>query len=565
MTNIKFLEDRIILDGHADMKQECETITLLCNSLAKSKDFKTVRYENGYAEFEKVGKANELKFAAEPAVIKMVWDSHATSVSWVNTSGGSGETESASWTTSGEEQTLTGRDTTTGVATVVLEEGYVLNTVAWEGDGAPIGTISGENTFELGNFVNNVNGTATITTKQSGPSDNLTWVINEIPTLGTTEFTQDFISNNTNYNAIRIRPNTLSYYNDSEGIYVPQYEKDSGWLSEANRTITFLNPVTDSALLAWLQANATQAQDSAMNVEITNAYGVRLNTAEKYCEKDIIVAPKLQNKEVTSNGVVAADDGYAGLNSVSVNVSGGGEGSYTNSTPTPSALGGISKGETFSSVSFSDMFTKLLYPYVRPTVTARSTPNGGTYEKGNTQTVTKIEAIITKGTAAITKVEALDGSTVLGEKTSTDFGSSTVTFTVSRTVTTDKSFAVKVTDAESKVYTANTPRFSFVYPYYYGVAGVNAIINETLIKSFTKLTQSKGTKTVCYTATNQRMVFASPYIVSKITDPNGFDVTTTFTMTRVSITGLDKTSQSYYVYTANDASTVSAFKMTFTN
>lgn len=170
MTNIQFLKDRIIIDGHADTKEQCETITLLCNNLAKSKDFKTVRYENGYAEFEKIGKANELKFAAELAVIKMVWDSHVTSVSWANTSHGSQETESASWTTSGEEQTLWGRNTTTGVATVVLEEGYVLNTVTWEGDGAPIGTISDKNTFELGNFVNNVNGTATITTKQATPT-----------------------------------------------------------------------------------------------------------------------------------------------------------------------------------------------------------------------------------------------------------------------------------------------------------------------------------------------------------------------------------------------------------
>lgn len=64
MTNIQFLKDRIIIDGHADTKQECETITLLCDNLVKSKDFKTVRYESGYAEFEKVGKANDLKFAA---------------------------------------------------------------------------------------------------------------------------------------------------------------------------------------------------------------------------------------------------------------------------------------------------------------------------------------------------------------------------------------------------------------------------------------------------------------------------------------------------------------------
>lgn len=64
MTNIQYLKDRIIIDGHANTKQECETITLLCDNLAKSKDFKTVRYESGYAEFEKVGKTNDLKFAS---------------------------------------------------------------------------------------------------------------------------------------------------------------------------------------------------------------------------------------------------------------------------------------------------------------------------------------------------------------------------------------------------------------------------------------------------------------------------------------------------------------------
>lgn len=64
MTKIKMLNDRIIFDGHADTRQECETITLMCDNLAQSKDFKTIRYESGYAEFEKVGKTEELKFAS---------------------------------------------------------------------------------------------------------------------------------------------------------------------------------------------------------------------------------------------------------------------------------------------------------------------------------------------------------------------------------------------------------------------------------------------------------------------------------------------------------------------
>ena len=55
MTEIKILGNSIIFDGHADTKQECETITLMCDNLAKSIDFKTIKYESGYAEFERVG------------------------------------------------------------------------------------------------------------------------------------------------------------------------------------------------------------------------------------------------------------------------------------------------------------------------------------------------------------------------------------------------------------------------------------------------------------------------------------------------------------------------------
>ena len=62
MVNIKTLPDRIIFDGHADTKQECETITLMCDGLACNNNFRTVAYRKGYAEFEKVGSAERLQF-----------------------------------------------------------------------------------------------------------------------------------------------------------------------------------------------------------------------------------------------------------------------------------------------------------------------------------------------------------------------------------------------------------------------------------------------------------------------------------------------------------------------
>lgn len=57
------------------------------------------------------------------------------------------------------------------------------------------------------------------------------------------------------------------------------------------------------------------------NIELTKKEGVVLDTSEKYCDDYIYVYPKLQSKEITSNGPVTADDGYVGLGSVTVNVS----------------------------------------------------------------------------------------------------------------------------------------------------------------------------------------------------------------------------------------------------
>ena len=124
MTKIKMLNDRIIFDGHADTRQECETITLMCDNLAKSKDFKTIRYESGYAEFEKVGKTEELKFASEPMNCTINFDSHVTKVEVTNE-----YDETYTWTTSGQTFNINGNSYTTYIFTVTLENGFEINTV----------------------------------------------------------------------------------------------------------------------------------------------------------------------------------------------------------------------------------------------------------------------------------------------------------------------------------------------------------------------------------------------------------------------------------------------------
>ena len=83
--------------------------------------------------------------------------------------------------------------------------------------------------------------------------------------------------------------------------------------------------------------------------------------------------------------------------------------------------------------------------------------------------------------------------------------------------------------------------------------------------NMTKLIQAKGEKSLAFTADNQKMVFAYPKsygTLSKIIDPNSFDVTATWSYEEVNITTLDGTPVVYYVYTSKLV-TVDNYKMKF--
>lgn len=158
MTNIKMLNDRIIFDGHADSRQECETITLMCDNLAKSKDFKTIRYESGYAEFEKVGKTEELKFPPAKRICTMIFDDGVVSVAC--TQDAIGSQPSFTWNNSGESNA--GDFEGLCIFSVTLAPGRILDTVVSNEYNSQVEI--GENQFQ-GWFTSGADFTITITTK----------------------------------------------------------------------------------------------------------------------------------------------------------------------------------------------------------------------------------------------------------------------------------------------------------------------------------------------------------------------------------------------------------------
>ena len=240
---------------------------------------------------------------------------------------------------------------------------------------------------------------------------------------------------------------------------------------------------------------------------------------------------------------------------------------------TVNALGGIKAGQDLNGMTIQEVLTKLLYPHVDHLVSSvSSNPNGGTFEYGDVQTVTSIKGTVTKKSNPITKVEIKDGSNVLATKEATEVAAGG-TFTFAglniEVSSNGKKFQFVAyapgEDGNEKAVSANTGTFTFVYPYYYGVVAPGTEITGELIAGMTKKVESKGNKTLAYTANNQCAVIAYPKSygqLKKVLDPNSFDNTAAFIKHEVEVVGRDGSSQPYYVY-VNGAFTNTDFKFTF--
>lgn len=247
---------------------------------------------------------------------------------------------------------------------------------------------------------------------------------------------------------------------------------------------------------------------------------------------------------------------------------------FSTDIKTVNALGGIAANTDLNGLTTRQILNKLLFPYVDASVgNATATPNGGTYERGTTKTITQVKITITKKSEPITSVALYNGSTLLAEKTGDDVkNGGTITFSgLNVVVPTDgNKLTVKVTypgaDGKAKTVSKDTTALTFVYPYYKGVCAEGATIDEAFVLGLTKVVENKGNKSNwAYTCDNQCMVFAYPKAhgnLSKIIDPNNFDITGSFTKHEVNVTGTDGSSQAYYVY-VNGASTVTNFQVDF--
>lgn len=228
--------------------------------------------------------------------------------------------------------------------------------------------------------------------------------------------------------------------------------------------------------------------------------------------------------------------------------------SYTNTTPTPIAVGGIAKGTTFENKSMSEMFNALLYPYVAPSnLVLNASEMNGVFESGTTVTLSSVSWSFNKNSGTPSRLVLK----ILGETDITIASGSVATsgtYRLSKSITASTSAHLVLT-YEKGTINSNTVYATFVYPYYYGVGAVG-----TDPETLTKLVQSKGSKTLSFSPNKQHIIFAYPKSygdLKSIKDSNGFENINGFTKTE----GGSKVP--YLIYTSNEASTNTNFKLTF--
>lgn len=249
--------------------------------------------------------------------------------------------------------------------------------------------------------------------------------------------------------------------------------------------------------------------------------------------------------------------GEGAPNTVNYMAGGGGGGSYTNTAEMVDALGGLEAGTTFAAVPISDLLDDLLYPYQPPQVNLTTNPSNYILEAGDTS-VSNVDltANITVGDLPIVSITF--NKNLLEIHTS----AADTTFTDIADITTDTNYHVVVSDGTTDV--SSVKNFTFVYPFYTGVAGGG--LSASGVAGLTKSISTKSSRTITNSPSTQVFYFAYPAFygtLSSIIDPTNFDIIADYTRRTENITGLDGNAISYYIYEYNNLTSQSSFAIRY--
>ena len=241
--------------------------------------------------------------------------------------------------------------------------------------------------------------------------------------------------------------------------------------------------------------------------------------------------------------------------------------------PTTEAVGGIEVGYVppVDGISVKEFLYNMTHPFVYPTISMQLETADGVFEKNTSKTLSKIVLTSTDGTKVafeennpsifVAGVQLTDPT----DKVTTSVDKKTYTRELASPIvmngTADKKVVAKVELNGKEISTEKS--YEFINPFYAASLTGNIVseYNNALFINDSKILTKKSNQVVSYTHANKVMAFAYPSeygALSKITDQNGFDITSTF-----SATTFMYGSVSFRVYCTTTPNTLSGFNVTF--
>ena len=249
---------------------------------------------------------------------------------------------------------------------------------------------------------------------------------------------------------------------------------------------------------------------------------------------------------ITSERMNNIEDGISMALSKEANVT------YISDKPSTVAIGGLPLGYTSDGISIVELIDNMLHPYKAPSISLSMTPSNTLYELGATINSLTLKATITQGSNDITSLVFLkDGSPLPS--------TSNPTLTQSN-IRNNVTYSAYVSDNINRI-NSNTINIKFINPIYIGSLSE---VNSTNIKAMTKKIVNVSSQSYTYTINNKKMCIAFPsgWTLRNIIDPNGFDITQSFTKETINIYCLDGNSKPYTVY-SSEFTSQSSFTVKF--
>ena len=225
---------------------------------------------------------------------------------------------------------------------------------------------------------------------------------------------------------------------------------------------------------------------------------------------------------------------------------------YISDKPSTVAIGGLPLGYTSDGISIVELIDNMLHPYKAPSISLSMTPSNTLYELGATISSLTLKATITQGSNDITSLVFLkDGSPLPSTSNST---------LIQSNIKTNVTYSAYVSDGTNRI-NSNSINIKFINPIYIGSLSE---VNSTNVKAMTKKIVNVGSQSYTYTINNKKMCIAFPsgWTLKNIIDPNGFDITQSFTSETVNIYCLDGNSKPYTVY-SSEFTSQSSFTVKF--